>query len=528
MKITDLFEKRRNATHPSQPTRSVVETFLKYKDRPDVFISFTDLPKIGMNPMTNYNTPAGIYCYPVSEFAKKIKPEMTYNQFVDAFPFASNRPFLFFIRATKPITFIQDYTEDDLNRDRQKFMQITGQDEAKTNYHERQSRYKSPFGRLWGIMFSYIGRMEKSTIRWNSLLRKMGFHSIVDYGDGIIHPNEKTQAFFLSSSDYEVVEMFKVNKAAFSSLYFSKMRTISDYDKKKVKQIRQLLQDPNKADEVRRQFLYAGFQVQLELLSDIMKFARSTKDFDIIASLDTSVLKSLPSDFIDFIASEIHNMDITDKTRLFKFLPIDTRVKMLLNDVVDISLMRYMQPHDLKHVSHQIKEQLFTKIFNYIDRLMGFGNIDHNIVKIIPHLRDDFPPELSNVKFRKYWTLLLVEGYLDKIETIPEDIILHIFDTVLIGGYESYEEIFKKLPSDLKVQVFKNQLEFMITKSFHKVYEPEQIVDSLPWKSLGTAFEECISIFEDTIYGLVDIGQLNSTKPFDEHLDIIRELYGKT
>ena len=481
-----------------------------------------------MNPMTNYNTPAGIYCYPVSEFAKKIKPEMTYNQFVDAFPFASNRPFLFFIRATKPITFIQDYTEDDLNRDRQKFMQITGQDEAKTKYHERESLYNSPFGRLWGIMFYYIGRMEKSTIRWNSLLRKMGFHCIVDYGEGIIHSNEKTQAFFLSSSDYEVVEMFKVNKAAFSSLYFSKMRTISDYDKKKVKQIRQLLQDPNKTDEVRRLILYAGVQVQLELLSDIMKFIRSTKDFDIITSLDTRVLKRIPSEFIDFIESEYDEMYITGKTRLFKVFSIDTQVKMLMNDVVDISLITHIQPHNLKHVSQQIKEKLFTKIFNYIEKLMGLGNIDYSLAKIIPNLRDDFPPEFSNVKFKKYWSTL-VDGYLDKIETIPEDIILKIFDAIFIGGDESYEKIFKKLPSDLKVQVFKNQLEFMIKESFHKIYEPLDFMHALPWtSSLGTALEECIGIVQDAIYGLVDIGQLNSTKPFDELLDRVRYLYGKT
>lgn len=279
-----------------------------------------------MNPMTNYNTPAGIYCYPVSEFAKKIKPEMTYSQFVDAFPFASTRPFLFFIRATKPITFIQDYTEDDLNRDRQKFMQITGQDEAKTEYHERQSRYKSPFGRLWGIMFSYIGRMEKSTIRWNSLLRKMGFHSIVDYGDGIIHPNEKTQAFFLSSGDYEVVEMFKVNKADESSVFHSKMKTLSEYDKKKVKQIRKLMQDPDKHDAARRQIGYSGIEIQLALLPDIIKVAINTKDFELIANLHSVVIGNLPREFIDFMAKHYSDMDNYAQSRIFKFVPIDIQV----------------------------------------------------------------------------------------------------------------------------------------------------------------------------------------------------------
>lgn len=37
----------------------------KYVDRVDVFGSFTDLPKLGINPKTTYETPIGIYSYPI-------------------------------------------------------------------------------------------------------------------------------------------------------------------------------------------------------------------------------------------------------------------------------------------------------------------------------------------------------------------------------------------------------------------------------------------------------------------------------
>src|SRR5215467_9970163 len=38
----------------------------KYANNPDIFGSFTSLPKLGINPSTKYNTPIGVYCYPVN------------------------------------------------------------------------------------------------------------------------------------------------------------------------------------------------------------------------------------------------------------------------------------------------------------------------------------------------------------------------------------------------------------------------------------------------------------------------------
>jgi hypothetical protein len=39
----------------------------KYEDDPNIYIQFSDMEKVGMNPMTHedYNTPDGIYTYPL-------------------------------------------------------------------------------------------------------------------------------------------------------------------------------------------------------------------------------------------------------------------------------------------------------------------------------------------------------------------------------------------------------------------------------------------------------------------------------
>lgn len=42
------------------------EVILKYKDTDDVYFSFTNIFKIGINPKSTWNTPVGIYTYPTN------------------------------------------------------------------------------------------------------------------------------------------------------------------------------------------------------------------------------------------------------------------------------------------------------------------------------------------------------------------------------------------------------------------------------------------------------------------------------
>ncbi len=61
-----LLEKRRNPDR--NPYVGAWDYLLEYKDDPDVYISFTKIDKIGINPKSGFNTPVGIYTYPLKEF----------------------------------------------------------------------------------------------------------------------------------------------------------------------------------------------------------------------------------------------------------------------------------------------------------------------------------------------------------------------------------------------------------------------------------------------------------------------------
>ena len=47
----------------------------KYGGREDVYISFTELDKLGINPQSRYQTPLGIYTYPLHRILSRVGPE---------------------------------------------------------------------------------------------------------------------------------------------------------------------------------------------------------------------------------------------------------------------------------------------------------------------------------------------------------------------------------------------------------------------------------------------------------------------
>ena len=49
-----------SAVHLDEALTDIVDALRPYADQDDVFVSFSDIPKLGINPRTEYNTPAGI------------------------------------------------------------------------------------------------------------------------------------------------------------------------------------------------------------------------------------------------------------------------------------------------------------------------------------------------------------------------------------------------------------------------------------------------------------------------------------
>lgn len=131
-------EKRKNPS--MNPHVGAWDYLEQYKNDPDVYISFTDIDKIGINPRSKYNTPVGIYCYPLKEFIETYTEvsfkdlENFANDFFnestadiykkrigDYAPFAGNSKYVNFIKLKNKSHFINDmytdYTSADYDRD---------------------------------------------------------------------------------------------------------------------------------------------------------------------------------------------------------------------------------------------------------------------------------------------------------------------------------------------------------------------------------------------------------------------------
>lgn len=122
-----FFEKRSNSE--LNPHISAWDYVDKYKDDDDVYISFTEIDKIGINPRSKYNTPVGIYTYPLKELVKlhlnidprTLEREKVTNKIGDYVPFAGNAKYVNFIRVKDKSHFIEDmykdYGSNDYDRD---------------------------------------------------------------------------------------------------------------------------------------------------------------------------------------------------------------------------------------------------------------------------------------------------------------------------------------------------------------------------------------------------------------------------
>ena len=215
------------------------------KDNPDLYISFTSLDKLGINPQSTYETPLGIYTYPLYEILEGVKkktstvPQMLKHRIGSFVPFAGDSPWVWIIEADRSKgEFIEDigdnfmYTHSDYEKDLEKLKNLYLLFEFSVDYNSyesekekifadkiwqhkvdswgEESRFSSPGGYFWNVTRNMAKLMGKHNIsvKWNKILRDdLGYIGVADKsGKGIIHPSEKVQAVFFSTKSFKIIE----------------------------------------------------------------------------------------------------------------------------------------------------------------------------------------------------------------------------------------------------------------------------------------------------------------------------------
>lgn len=217
-------ELRRNPEqNPRVTPLDVLEPLANDKN---VFVSYTKLPKLGINPSTTHTqTPGAVYAYPLSSVWDAIKHD------IREVPFAGgNAKYLYVFKYPHPILDVSKYDRKDLKKS---MLRLHGffkglfksvpysddTDDTEAIGWERSFRALMDYTKEMALtqknledpVYSEkdkIGKIVRSyTFSWNKLLQMAtGYDAFVDYGKGIIHGNEPTQAMFLNPSKIKIID----------------------------------------------------------------------------------------------------------------------------------------------------------------------------------------------------------------------------------------------------------------------------------------------------------------------------------
>ena len=175
------------------------------KDPKDLYVTFVSEDKVGINPKSKWNTPNGVYTYPLSWVLEGNK-----------IPFRGSSPKkIKVLKAVSDKVLNDKFSEKDLEKTLEKLKPVV-ESLLKTNetflsrYEDfsnfikdviEESKNKSPFGKIWNI----TRKLSENPNKWSKLLIDLGFDYVVDNGSAVIHENEPTQAVFLNPKSYKVV-----------------------------------------------------------------------------------------------------------------------------------------------------------------------------------------------------------------------------------------------------------------------------------------------------------------------------------
>jgi hypothetical protein len=218
----------------------------------DLFISFTNIEKLGINPLYGYHTPMGIYFFPLAEIWEhyNISKAKSFNKTLP--PVVRGRPYIQLVQYNGKGHFIRklsEYTDSDLNNDIKKIKQLIPNDRLVVKDIEDYDTfieeaingatpaqwdfYPSPARKFFNICRTityapsktltkklvhskedeaYYQKFEQvtpnqSSRNWNWLLRELGYAGMCDNA-GNIHENEYIQAFFVSTQYFNHLKTF--------------------------------------------------------------------------------------------------------------------------------------------------------------------------------------------------------------------------------------------------------------------------------------------------------------------------------
>lgn len=220
MRYNEFTEARKNPElNPKTSINAVIQDYLNQAEKlpgtsiSNLFVSFTKLPKLGINPKSEYSTPNGIYAYPADYIVSRTNQTQTMNKL----PFAGASPWanIFRVNPNANIIVLQNVTkamlENYIERIKKELLPELGIEDNRYGFGKMLRDVEMESSSKGQILWAIIGRVgqsmsENEPVGMNAAYRRLGIDGVIDLGAGIIHSAEPTQAvFFKGTSD--VIEL---------------------------------------------------------------------------------------------------------------------------------------------------------------------------------------------------------------------------------------------------------------------------------------------------------------------------------
>jgi hypothetical protein len=178
----------------------------------NLFVSFTQIEKLGINPGSTYKTPLGIYAYPAEYVVDSSSGGKSMHA---SLPFAGEHPWVNIFKSRGNIVNLSSMNQPEA----EKYYKVITSNVISSEFlgelirrsYDEANFPDSAGGEFWYVTLKiaeHIARRKSIPVSraWNRLFRTIGIDGCVDEGVGIIHESEPTQAVFFSSSAVELVE----------------------------------------------------------------------------------------------------------------------------------------------------------------------------------------------------------------------------------------------------------------------------------------------------------------------------------
>lgn len=177
-----------------QDSTNLIQKYIK----PGIFFHMSDLgpgasntDRFGINPKQSWDTPFGIYGYPLDR-------EYSQHLIKGTLPFRQEAPWVHVFKvALSKCVIASKYSSSQYQRDYEVLIKRAGiSNRSELENAEKSAYVKTPAGKLWNVtrVLALVESTGNPILRWNRIFRDLGYESFWDDDcQGIIHKNEKCQ-----------------------------------------------------------------------------------------------------------------------------------------------------------------------------------------------------------------------------------------------------------------------------------------------------------------------------------------------